>query len=351
MIMFLVALALLGAACGASRESDDVLDADAEVAADGESADDGGESANGDAADDSAGDGAEDDAAAPTTTAPAPTVPPTTAPDGDIALTADLGDTTIEITHGQMNDVVLPTTENQEFVDLVFGGSRPPGFEVSVLTEQLVSETLRVEITEAGASVSDADLEDSRGRLLEQVATLFPTAADPLVEAERFYDDSPYLQFLTTYQAGQDVLTATVIDQAEPGEGNPCVSHILVDTEAEAEAALERLDEGEDFAEVAMELSTGPSGPNGGDLGCAPSTSYVGPFAAAVDEAELGVSVGPVETEFGFHVLIVDRYEVDGRTLAADRLRTRLAEATIEVDERLGSWDDTALAIVPTENS
>lgn len=348
MILFLVALALLGAACGASRESDDVLDADAEIAADGESAD-GDESV--DEADEGDEGADEGDAAAPTTTAPAPTVPPTTAPAGDVALTAELGDATIEITHGQMNDVVVPTTENQEFVDLVFGGSRPPGFEVSVLTEQLVSETLLVEITEAGASVSDADLEDSRERLLEQVATLFPTAADPLVEAERFYDDSPYLQFLTTYQAGQEVLTAAVIDQAEPGEGNPCVSHILLDTEAEAEAALERLADGEDFAEVAMELSTGPSGPNGGDLGCAPSSNYVVPFAEAVDGAELGANIGPVETDFGFHVIVVDRYEIDGRTVAADRLRTRLAEATIEVDERLGSWDSTALTIIPAETS
>ena len=133
----------------------------------------------------------------------------------------------------------------------------------------------------------------------------------------------PYLQFLARYQAGQDVLTAAVIDQAAPDEGNPCVSHILLDTEADAEGALDRLADGEDFAELAIELSTGPSGPSGGDLGCAPSTNYVGPFAEAVDTAELEEVVGPVETEFGFHVLVVDRYEVDGRTLAADRLRDR----------------------------
>ncbi len=341
---FLAVLALLAAACGAERESDDVLDADPEIAADGagdeEESDGGGDDGDG-----------EGDSAAPTTTAPAPIPPPTTAPAGDVAVTAEIGDSTIEITHGQMNDVVIPTTENQEFVDLVFGGARPPGFEVSVLTEQLVSEALMVEIADAGASVSDQDLEDSRARLLEQVATLFPTAADPLVEAERIYDDIPYLQFLTTYQAGQDVLTATVIDQAEPGEGNPCVSHILLETEDEAQAALDRLADGEDFAELAMELSTGPSGPNGGDLGCAPSSNYVGPFAEAVDGAELGANIGPVETEFGFHVIIVERYEIDGRTVAAERLRSRLAEATVEVDERLGSWDPAALSIIPTENS
>ncbi|MEL6984349.1 MAG: peptidylprolyl isomerase [Actinomycetota bacterium] len=346
LITFLLALALVAAACGASRESDDVLDADATVTDDGDDV----ASDDDESADEADSDG-DDAAATPTTTAPAPTTPPTTAPAGDVALSAQLGDDTIEITHGQMNDVVVPTTDNQEFVDLVFGGVRPQGFEVSVLTEQLVSEALLLEITDAGGSVSDTDLEDSRGRLLEQVATLFPTAADPLVEAERFYEDSPYLQFLTVYQAGQDVLTATVIDQAEPGEGNPCVSHILLDTEAEADAAIERLADGEDFAELAMELSTGPSGPNGGDLGCAPSTNYVVPFAEAVDAAELGENVGPVETEFGFHVLTVDRYEVDGRTLAADRLRARLAEATVEVDERLGSWDTTSLAIIPAESS
>ena len=336
----LLGLALLGAACGVERDSDDTLAVDAEVS---ESSSPQGPASSDDTSDDSS-----DDAdGSSTTIAPPPATPPTTAPAGDVALTAQLGGDTIEITHGEMNDLAVSTAESQEFVDLALGGTFPSGFELNILTEQLVSQALELEIVEAGAEVSDADLEDSRQRLVDQVAGLYAASPDPVAEAERLYDEVPYLQFLARYQAGQDVLTAAVIEQAAPGEGDPCVSHILLDSEADAQGALDRLADGEDFAELAVELSTGPSGPSGGDLGCAPSTNYVGPFAEAVDSAELGEIVGPVETEFGFHVLLVDRYEVDGRTLAADRLRTRLGEATVDVAERLGIWDPAQLAVRP----
>ena len=321
-------MALLAAACGAERTSEDVLDADAdETAAD-----------TTDVGDDESAD------SLPTTTTPAP--PSTQAPD-QIAATADFGGGEFEITHGEMNDIVVPTQENSEFVTLVFGGGRPPGFEAIVLSEQLVARALEVEIGDAGVSVTDDDRASSEERLLVQLATLYPAAPDPSVEAQRLLDEVPYLQFLVDYQAGQDVLSEVVAEDAEPGEGVPCVRHILLETEAEADATVERLEAGEDFAELAMELSTGPSAPSGGDLGCAASAGYVPEFAAAVDAAELGAFVGPVETEFGFHVLVVDRYEVDGRTMAAELLRTRLTDGTVEVDETIGTWDSQQLQIIP----
>ncbi|MGI9597446.1 MAG: peptidylprolyl isomerase, partial [Acidimicrobiales bacterium] len=186
-----------------------------------------------------------------------------------------------------------------------------------------------------------------RVQLLAQVETLFPSAADPAAEAERLYDEVPYLPFLAEYQAGQNALSAVLAESAEPGEGNPCVRHILVETEAEGDDLVEQLDGGADFGELAVEFSTGPSGPNGGGLGCAPSANYVPEFAAAVDEAELGVVVGPVETQFGWHVIIVDRYEIDGRTIAGDLLRARLQSASVEIDENLGTWDPERLLVVP----
>ncbi|MEM9563359.1 MAG: peptidylprolyl isomerase [Actinomycetota bacterium] len=342
LIPALFGLVLVASACGVERDSDDVLSAETDAAEGGQP--DSSAAAEEDTDSSSSGEG---DATESTLAPPATPTPPTTAPPGDVALTAQLGDATVEITHGQMNDVVVPSTENEEFLELALGGARPEGFELSVLTEQLISETLQLEIADSGREVSDADLEESRERLLGQVATLFPAADDPLAEAERLYDEVPYLQFLTVYQAGQDVLTAAVIDDADPDAGNPCVSHILLDTEADAQGALDRLGDGEDFAELAIELSTGPSGPSGGDLGCAPSGNYVPAFADAVDTAELGEFVGPVETEFGFHVLVVNSYEVDGRTIAADQLRERLGEAVVDVDERLGEWDPTRLAVLP----
>jgi len=83
-----------------------------------------------------------------------------------------------------------------------------------------------------------------------------------------------------------------------------CAKHILVATQEEAEAVVERLEGGEDFATVAGEVST-DTNTEGGDLGCAVAAGYVEGFAQAAMEAPLGEVFGPVETEFGFHVLVV----------------------------------------------
>lgn len=91
-----------------------------------------------------------------------------------------------------------------------------------------------------------------------------------------------------------------------------CSKHILVATAEEADAVMERLDAGEDFAALATELSTDTgSGAAGGDLGCSSPAQYVAPFADATLEAELGVPYGPVESDFGFHIIQVDSRETD----------------------------------------
>ncbi|MEZ5536134.1 MAG: peptidylprolyl isomerase [Thiolinea sp.] len=80
--------------------------------------------------------------------------------------------------------------------------------------------------------------------------------------------------------------------------------HILVKTEDEGKAIIEELKGGKDFAELAKEKSTGPSGPSGGDLGWFKPERMVKPFAEAVAKMEPGkVSEAPVETQFGWHVI------------------------------------------------
>ncbi|UIJ72443.1 peptidyl-prolyl cis-trans isomerase [Aurantimonas sp. HBX-1] len=83
--------------------------------------------------------------------------------------------------------------------------------------------------------------------------------------------------------------------------------HILVKTKEEAQAAIKRLDEGADFATVAKEMSTGPSGPEGGDLGFFRAGQMVPAFEAAAFALEPGqYSKEPVETQFGWHVIRVE---------------------------------------------
>lgn len=80
--------------------------------------------------------------------------------------------------------------------------------------------------------------------------------------------------------------------------------HILVKDKEAAEAIIAELDGGADFAELARDKSTGPSGPNGGDLGYFARGQMVKPFEEAVLTLETGgYSKEPVETQFGWHVI------------------------------------------------
>jgi len=133
-----------------------------------------------------------------------------------------------------------------------------------------------------------------------------------------------------------------------------CVRHILVETPEEADGVLARLQDGEDFAALADEVSL-DTGTPGGDLGCAAATGYVTEFAQAAVAAPLGEIVGPVETSFGFHVLTVSErtaptredYLADPRTVLPDSEISRvwtdwlndvLQTADAWVAERYGTW-------------
>lgn len=82
--------------------------------------------------------------------------------------------------------------------------------------------------------------------------------------------------------------------------------HILLDTEAEALAVVAELEAGRDFAELAQEKSTGPSGPSGGDLGFFGKGRMVKEFEDAAFLLEVGGVSAPVQTQFGWHVIKVE---------------------------------------------
>ncbi|GIT92740.1 peptidylprolyl isomerase [Jannaschia pagri] len=116
-------------------------------------------------------------------------------------------------------------------------------------------------------------------------------------------------------------------------------SHILVETEEEAQALVVELEGGADFAELARERSTGPSGPNGGQLGWFGTGMMVPPFEAAVLELEPGQISPPVQTQFGWHVVkLNDARSKDAPPLTQVRgeLEQTLRSAAVDAEvERL----------------
>lgn len=108
-------------------------------------------------------------------------------------------------------------------------------------------------------------------------------------------------------------------------------AHILVETEVEAQAIQKQLNEGADFAELAKEKSTGPSGANGGSLGWFGPGMMVKPFEDAVVSMKAGEISNPVQTQFGWHILIL----IESRLQDTPSLESIKAELEAEIQQKV----------------
>lgn len=85
--------------------------------------------------------------------------------------------------------------------------------------------------------------------------------------------------------------------------------HILVDTKKECLDLLAKISKGEKFAELAAAHSKCPSGSKGGDLGEFSPGMMVKEFDKVVFSGAVGEALGPVKTQFGFHLIEVTSRE------------------------------------------
>lgn len=103
--------------------------------------------------------------------------------------------------------------------------------------------------------------------------------------------------------------------------------HILVPTKEEADRVVAQLQQGSDFIALAEERADGPTGPNGGALDWFTLDSMPPPFAAAVRTMTAGsYTTEPVQTEFGFHVILLEETRQQEPPALAD-IRNDLASA------------------------
>lgn len=183
-----------------------------------------------------------------------------------------------EITMGHV--ILLRTQLPEQYLsapdDVLFDGILDQLIDQTLLGATLTKETLEIRLT----------LEN------EERAIRAAAVIDEIIEQE-FSDEVVQAAYEEAYG-----------NLPEVPEFN--ASHILVETEEEAKALIAELEAGADFAELAKEKSTGPSGPNGGSLGWFGLGMMVAPFEAAVLEMEEGQISAPVQTQFGWHVLILN---------------------------------------------
>jgi len=122
-------------------------------------------------------------------------------------------------------------------------------------------------------------------------------------------------------------------------------AHILVETEDKAKEVKALIDGGADFADMAREHSTGPSGPNGGDLSWFTKGMMVKPFEDAVFALTVGEVSEPVQTNFGWHIIkLNDEREKDAPAL--DDVRGEIAAQLQEEAVKKALEDITAAADV-----
>jgi peptidyl-prolyl cis-trans isomerase C len=122
----------------------------------------------------------------------------------------------------------------------------------------------------------------------------------------------------------QDAYRAHLADNPPADEHH--ARHILLETEEAAREVIVLLDGGADFAELAKERSTGPSGPNGGDLGYFAAEQMVPEFSQATAALEPGqYSAEPTETQFGWHVIKVEDRRI-GETVPLEAIEAQLRE-------------------------
>jgi peptidyl-prolyl cis-trans isomerase C len=180
------------------------------------------------------------------------------------------------------------------------------------LLDQLVQqEAISQKVTEL-SKLSNLTLENER-RSLKAAEEIRKAVADKVTE-----------------EAIQQAYEADFAN-ADPGkEFN--AAHILVETEDEAKALVEELNNGADFAELAREHSTGPSGPNGGALGWFGPGMMVPEFEAAAVALEPGAYSDPVQTQFGWHVVLLNETRIkDAPTLdeVRDSIAAQLQETAV----------------------
>jgi peptidyl-prolyl cis-trans isomerase C len=213
---------------------------------------------------------------------------------------ASVGDTEITLGEIIIARTQLPQQYAQLPVELLFTG----------LVDQLIQQQLLADASTGTSAQIEYTLRNER-RALVAADVITEIANTSVTEAD--------------LQAAYD---ERFTDAEDVPEFN--AAHLLVETEEEAVAAKARIDEGAAFADVAREISTGPTGPNGGNLGWFGAGAMVPEFEQAVAALEVGGVTEPFETQFGWHVATLLETRVQALP-TLDQVRSQLAQELQEV--------------------
>ncbi|MGF1473122.1 MAG: peptidylprolyl isomerase [Rubrobacteraceae bacterium] len=265
-----------------------------------------------------------------------------------------------EVTEGEVQEAV------DQFAQQGGAGEVSPGspqYEAAV--QQVMPQLVGVEIAQAYAqendiTVTQQDVDEEIETIKDQISEQAEAAGQDIGREEAFDEALSQADF-TEEELRQDIreqlpiqlVQEEVVGGTEPSEkeikafydenkdlqfSTPeqrCISHILFnkDQEQKAEEVKQQLEDGDNFAALAREFSQDPgSKEQGGDLGCQGEGSFVPEFEEAAFGADEGEIVGPVETEFGYHLIKVTETQ-PAETAPLEEVKPEIREQLAQQEE------------------
>jgi peptidyl-prolyl cis-trans isomerase C len=261
--------------------------------------------------------------------------------------------------------------ELDEFAEQAGVSKDDPQYQATV--QQLMPQVVSIEIAKAYAqehniTVSDEEVDREIAKIKEQVGDQARSSGQDVSNQEA-YELALKQNNITEDQLREDIrenlLPVQEVQERVAGDAEPsdeeiqnyyeknkeaqfttpeqrCVKHILFnkDQKEKAEDVKQQLENGGDFTKLAKENSQDPgSAENGGDLGCLGKGETVPEFEQAAFGAEQGEIVGPVKTEFGYHILkVTDIKPEQTRSLQEVESQIRSQLAAEKKSEAFNKW-------------
>jgi parvulin-like peptidyl-prolyl isomerase len=263
--------------------------------------------------------------------------------------------------------------ELQQFAEQSgLGELDPESPEYETAVQQVMPQLVGIEIArtyaqEEGITVSDEEVDKEIEEIKNQVGEQARASGQDLSDQEAF-DQALEQNQISEDELRQDVRESLPVQEvqervagnAEPSDeeiqqfynenktaqftqpAQRCVRHILLnkDQQQKAEDIKAQLQDGGDFAALAKENSQDPgSAEKGGDLGCLGKGETVPPFEEAAFAAEPGEVVGPVETEFGYHLIEVTEIREE-QTQPLAEVETQITDQLVatQQEEEFTKW-------------
>ncbi len=232
----------------------------------------------------------------------------------------------------------------------------------------LLSAMVRQLLTNQFLDDYDVDASQIRQTFKDQASAdpLFAEMSDDMQTLIADIDDTTRGQAFAQIVPPSAAQLQTLYDDDPAKTGMQCMRHILLETETDANEVLAELQAGADFATLAAERSIDPTAAdNGGALGnaagdCIPLqtmvTSSDPAFAAGALAARAGVPSQPIESPFGWHIVLHRPWnEIADSVVALHQPGDSggylfdgfAVTAAVEVGPRFGTWDSPSAAVLP----